>query len=110
MAEDQKAQRRVVSGSPAFVAASRIDQDRDDVTFADALVLARLVLERGGGPVPTRGKSAFTDPVTARRLARLELAELDEGYGRSAGSYAKTVWTLSASEAGRQLVQSALAA
>jgi hypothetical protein len=107
--EDGTEGRRVVSGSPVFVAATRIDEQRDDVSFADALLLARLVLERGGGPVPTRGKAAFTDPVTARRLARLELAELDEGYGRSAGSYARTVWTLSASEVGTDLVRTVLA-
>lgn len=99
---------RVVGGSPAYIAATRIDETRRDIAFADALLLARLVLERDGGPVPTRGKHAFTDTVTARRLARLELAELDEGYGRAAGSLARTAWMLSASEAGAELVRSAL--
>lgn len=99
---------RKVAGSQVFRAASLIDRARDDVSFADAVVLARLVLEQGGGPVATRGKRAFTDTVTARRLARLELASLHENYGSAAGTRTSTAWMVEVSEPGRRLVESAL--
>lgn len=89
------------------MAATRIDQARTDISFKDALLLARLVLERDGGPVPLKGKHAFTDLVTAKRLARMELAELSEGWGAAAGTRTSTTWVLRVSEAGESLVREA---
>lgn len=95
-------------GKPAYLAARHIEQTRDDISLADALALTTLVLEHDGGPVPLRGKRAFTDEKTAKRLVVLELAELREDWGRPAGTSTRTAWVLSASEAGTDLVQGSL--
>lgn len=90
------------------MAATWIEQNHKEISFGDAVTLARLVLEQDGGPVPIRGKRAFTDGPTAKRLARLELGELREDWGSDAGALARTVWVLSASELGQQMVREAL--
>jgi hypothetical protein len=95
---------RKVSGSPTFVAATRIDEGQADVSFSDALVLARLVLEHGGGPVPARGKRALMDGPTSKRLSKLGLLRMEEGYGREVGTSSKPGLKISASAVGIALV------
>ena len=109
MADDSKvAAPRTVGGSPIFVAATRIDEKRSDLSFADAYVLAQLVLEHHGGPVPARGKRALMDAATTRRLTKLGLLEMDEGFGREVGSTSKPGLKVSASQGGMALVAACL--
>lgn len=98
-------ERRVLGGSPVFRAASFLDLLRDDVTYADAVVVARLVFDHDGGPVPGRGKRALIDIRGARRLVKLGLAELDEGFGYEVGRQASSGWQLRATPEARDLLR-----
>ncbi|WP_130014788.1 hypothetical protein [Serinicoccus sediminis] len=100
--------RRQASGAQTFLAATRIDEECDDVSFPDALLLARLVLEHRGAAMPTRGKHAVTNESIAKRLTRLGLTALEENIGRAAGTQGRSAWTVRASENGVALVCSTL--
>lgn len=109
-ADDQAAPAtRRVSGSPTFVAATRLDENHDELSFSDAVTLARLVLEHDGGPVPARGKRALMDGATLKRLTKLGLLRLDEGFGRDVGTTSKSGWRVAASDEGFALVTGCLA-
>ncbi|WP_207021456.1 ImmA/IrrE family metallo-endopeptidase [Phycicoccus sp. DTK01] len=66
---------RRVSGSPTFVAASRLDESVAELTFEQALGLARLVIQCGGGPAVVGGKRGLLSSSTARHLTALGLVE-----------------------------------
>lgn len=105
MTEGPGHSRRVLGGSPVFRAASALDQQRDDVTYGDAVVVARLVFEHGGGPVPGRGKRAVIDIRGARRLVKLGFAQLDEGFGYEVGRQASSGWQLRATPEAEKLLR-----
>ncbi|GAA4401920.1 hypothetical protein GCM10023168_11990 [Fodinibacter luteus] len=64
---------RKVSGSPVFVAASRLDEVMLELTFDQALALTRLVIECGGGPAAVGGKRGLMTSQTAKHLTALGL-------------------------------------
>jgi hypothetical protein len=59
---------RNVSGSPVFVAASRLDEETLELTFEQALILARLVIECSGAPAAVRKMSSSLRHVSLRGL------------------------------------------
>ena len=76
MAERPATRPRRVGGTPAFVAARGI-MDHSDLSFEDAYVLTRLVLEEGGGPVSCKGRDAVIKKPTATTLVNRGLIEVD---------------------------------
>lgn len=108
MAEDNSQSRRVLGGSAVFRAASHIDERRDDVRFADAVILARLVLELSGGPAPLKGKRAICDLHAARRLTKLGLTQMEEGFGSEVGTRGRAGFQLRSTPMGENLVSRSL--
>jgi hypothetical protein len=78
MTEQPAVSPRRVSGSPAYVAAHAL-VGKIGLSFDDAYTLARLVLVEGGGPVSTRGRSAFMKKPTEDALMSRELIEVEGG-------------------------------
>lgn len=66
---------RHVGGSPAYVAAHGI-KDHTDLSFDHAFVLAKLVLEEGGGPVSCRGKGSTIKKPAETALVQQGLIEV----------------------------------
>jgi len=64
---------RKVSGSPVFVAASRLDEETLELTFDQALMLARLVIDCSGAPAAVGGKRGLMTEATAKHLIALGL-------------------------------------
>jgi hypothetical protein len=91
-----------------FRAAKRLVSDRPDLSFEDAVVVARLVIEHQGGPRPIRGKHRICDVAASRRLCKAGLTELMESWDGGMGAREQAVLVLRASERGVQLVQRAL--
>lgn len=128
-------QPRRASGSPVYVAASRIDESNSHITLEDALALARLVIDCEGGPIATRGKKTPMNLRTARRLAKIGLVELNgaseitprasvtshrdltntgrdsdrwSAVARVTGANESVTWTVRATDAGVALVEQSL--
>lgn len=101
--------RRLLGGSAVFRAASWIESQRGDLSFEDAVVLARLVLELNGGPAPLKGKRALTNAKAASRLTKIGVTRMDEGFGRAVGTRGSAGFQLSATAEGEALVAEALA-
>lgn len=59
MTESKRTGPSHIGGNPAFVSAHGI-VSRTDLSFPDAYILAKLVLEEGGGPVKCRSRSRTT--------------------------------------------------
>ena len=68
---------RVTSGNPAYVAAYNLDKANPSINFALAYALAQLVLNEGGGPVPTGRRFPIKQ---ARALQKLDLVEIHTTY------------------------------
>lgn len=64
-----------VGGSPAYVSAHSV-ASRTGLSFEDAFILTRLVLQEGGGPVACRGRKAMIKKPTEKALMELGLIEL----------------------------------
>ncbi len=64
---------RKVSGSPVFVAASRLDEETLELTFEQSLILSRLVIECSGAPAAVGGKRGLMSEATAKHLTALGL-------------------------------------
>jgi len=75
MTESKRTGPSRVGGSPAYVSAHGV-VSRTGLSFADAYILTKLVLEEGGGPVKCRGKSAVIKKSTEDALMQLGLIEV----------------------------------
>lgn len=64
-----------VGGSPAYVSAHGV-MGSTSLSFADAFILTKLVLEEGGGPVTCRGRNAVIKKPTENALLREGLIEI----------------------------------
>ena len=65
-----------VGGNTTYVSAHGI-ADRTGLPFEDAYLLAKIVLEEGGGPVSCRGKGATLKKPTEERLVQSGLIKVD---------------------------------
>ena len=76
MTEQPEARPKHVGGSPAFIAAHGITA-KTGLTFEHAFALARLVLEEGGGPVPSRSRNAMIKKPAEKALMELGLISVE---------------------------------
>jgi hypothetical protein len=75
MTEQPATSPRRVGGSPAFIAAHGI-MNHSDLSFDQAYALTKLILENGGGPVPSRGRRAAIKKPVETALVNLGLIEV----------------------------------
>jgi hypothetical protein len=79
---------RRYSGNPTFVTAHGIEADTG-LPFEHAYVLAKLVVEQGGGPVPCRGTKALISTPARKALVELGLIRVDASSEFAQWAYAE---------------------